>query len=331
MLRAFAFVFAAFVGGTRAAKVPRCTLGVSGPDVSCIAFGTLHLHEAGSAANVLTALQAVVAQGITTIDTSDVYNSMPELLGAALQLQPGLREQIEIVAKMDIVHGLNLNAGIFGFDTSDLYDSSCAHLKMTLQTRYLVPLNTSYVDVLMLHHQDYLLDIDAFAECMIELTAAGSVRHVGVSNFDRDMFAALNKRVPLVANEIEVSVLNPKAIYDGTVSAMYNLGASILAWGPVGGDGYGGANRLFKVGSIDDSKRTPRIRAGLTAIGAQLGVTPDVVAVAWLLRHPANIIPIIGTMDPNHLSNQSQAFLVAQNMTAAQWYYVADAAQVPVW
>ena len=308
------------------ALVPRCTLGPgqNGPSISCIAFGTLHLHEAGSPANVLAALQAVAAQGITTIDTSDVYNSMPELLGEALQLAPGFREQLEIIAKMDIVRGLNLNAGLFGFDTSDMYDSSCAHLSATLQTRYLTPLNTSYVDVLMLHHQDYLLDIEVFGDCVEGLIAAGSVRHVGVSNFDRDMFAALNKRVPLVANEIEVSVLNSAPIANGMVSAMYALNTSVLAWGPVGGDGYGGANRLFKVGSMDDSKRTPRIRAGLTAVGNELGVTPDVVAVAWLLRHPAHIVPIIGTMDPVHLANQSQAWAVAQNMSAAQWYYVAE-------
>jgi len=75
---------------------------------------------------------------------------------------------------------------------------------------------------------------------------------------------------------------------------MYNLGASVLAWGPVGGDAYGQSNRLFKVGSLDDSKRCPRIRAGLTAIGTQLGVTPDVVASRVVaVTPPANIIPII--------------------------------------
>jgi aryl-alcohol dehydrogenase-like predicted oxidoreductase len=79
-----------------AQTVPKRKLGASSVDVSSIILGTLHLHEAGDAAGALQKLQAAVALGITTIDTSDVYNQMPELLGAALQLQPGLREQVQV-------------------------------------------------------------------------------------------------------------------------------------------------------------------------------------------------------------------------------------------
>lgn len=78
-------------------QVPRCKLGAAtNMDVSCVIMGSLHLHEAGTPQGVLQKIQAAQAVGMTTWDTSDVYNSMPELLGAALQLQPGLREQIEV-------------------------------------------------------------------------------------------------------------------------------------------------------------------------------------------------------------------------------------------
>lgn len=98
------------------------------------------------------------------------------------------------------------------------------------------------------------------------------------------------------------------------------------------GDCWGGPNRLFAVLSLDSSQRTPRIRAGLSAVAAALGTTPDVVAVAWLLRHPSKIIPIIGTMNATRMAQQSVgAIAVAAAMTRQHWYHIADAAQVPIW
>jgi hypothetical protein len=312
------------------AVVPRCTLGpgANGPSVSCIAYGTLHMgRDVGTPEGVLALLNAALANGITTLDTSDVYSQMPELLGRALALQPGLRESFEIIAKTDIIPALG---GVFGFDSGSAYDGSCAHLNSSVE-RYLAALNSSYVDVLMFHHEDYLLDIDAFASCAAALRAAGSVRHFGASNFGRDMFAAVNKKVPLVANELEVSVLAPTPIYDGTAAFHYGLGATILAWGPVGGDAWGYANRLFSVGSLDSSQHNQRLRSALATVATQLGTTQDVVCVAWLLRHPSKIVPIIGTMNATRIAAQAGAVEVAAAMTSQQWYHLADAAGVKIW
>ena len=134
-----ALVLAAAAAIASAQVVGRCKLGTKGPNVSCIAYGTLHLHEAGSSAAALAIIEANVALGITTFDLSDVYNSEPQLFGAALQLSPGLRDRIEIIAKMDIVPAL----GGFGFDSSSAYDSSCGHLNAVLAT-YLSSLATTY-------------------------------------------------------------------------------------------------------------------------------------------------------------------------------------------
>jgi predicted oxidoreductase len=111
--------------------------------VSCIAYGTLHMgRDVGTPEGVLALLTAALANGITTLDTSDVYSQMPELLGRALALQPGLRESFEIIAKTDIVPALG---GVFGFDSGSAYDGSCAHLNSSV-ARYLAALNSSYVD-----------------------------------------------------------------------------------------------------------------------------------------------------------------------------------------
>ena len=197
--------------------------------------------------------------------------------------------------------------------------------------RFLTALNSTYLDVLMFHHMDYLLDVDDFAACAAALRASGQVRHFGASNFDRDTFALVNARVPLLANEIELSVLAPSAIQDGTVSAHSARGASILAWGPVGGDAWGYANRLFRVGSLDYSQHNQRLLTALKTVAAQLNTGPDVVCVAWLLRHPGKIVPIIGTMNATRIGVQATAIDVAAQMTTAQWYHVADAAGIKIW
>jgi len=308
---------------SQADQVGRCRLGSVGPGVSCIAYGTIHLHEAGSAQVALEAIERAVDAGITTFDLSDVYNSQPELFGAALQLRPGLRERIEVIAKMNIV-----SRG-WGFDSDSAYDTSPEHLDDVLE-KYLTVMNSTYVDVLMFHRQDYLMDVDEVQEAFLRWKDSGKVRYMGVSNFDRSSFELLNSRVPLVANEIEVSPLNPKALYDGTVAFHYSTNTTVLAWGPLGGDPWGGPNRLFKVVSVDGTHHNARIKTALGRVGAELGVEQDVVAVAWLLRHPAQIVPIIGTMNPERLVRQAAARTVARNMTRAQWYLIADGAGMPL-
>ena len=328
-MRARPLAAAALLAGA-AALVPRCTLGpgAGGPSVSCISYGTLHMgRDVGTPEGVLALLLAAQAAGITTLDTSDVYSMMPELLGQALQLQPGLREQFEIICKTDIVPALG---GTFGFDTGSAYDGSCPHLNAAA-ARFLAAFNSTYLVVLMFHHMDDLLDVDAFAACATALRASGAVRHFGASNFDKDTFRLVSAKLPLVANEIELSVLAPTAFTDGTVSAHYAMGATILSWGPVGGDAWGYANRLFKVGSLDSSQHNQRLMTALKTVAAQLATTPDVVCVAWLLRHPSKINPIIGTMNATRIAAQAAAVGVAAQMTQQHWYHIADAAGIKIW
>lgn len=118
----------------------------------------------------------------------------------------------------------------------------------------------------------------------------------------------------------------------GTVSYHYGQGSTVLAWGPLGGDPWGGYNRLFGVGSLDGTQRPARIRAGLGTVATALNTTADVVAVAWLLKHPSGIVPIIGTMNEQRMQTQTiGAIAAAAAMTRAQWYHIADAAGMPIY
>lgn len=127
-----------------------------------------------------------------------------------------------------------------------------------------------------------------------------------------------------------MSPLNPTVIRDGTLAFHYGANITVLAWSPLGGDPWGGANRLFAVYALDGTPRTARIRAGLSTVAAQLGTTPDVAAIAWLLRHPARMLPILGTMNPSRMAAQAGAGAIAAAMNASQWYHIADAAFIPL-
>jgi len=310
--------------------VSRINLTNSGPEVSRIIYGTLHLGEIGSPQNVLVVLEKALSLGITTFDLSDVYGSHYEanvaLFGEAINLKPGLRQQIQIIAKM------NVHAG---------YDSSKEHLEQVFSD-YLNLLHTDYVDLVLLHRQDYLMDVAEVGQVFRDWKASGKVRYFGTSNHDQNSYLNLGQYIPLVTNEIEISVWAPETICpvgvgpvspntywtnNGLVDFHYLHNTSVLSWGSLGGDPYGGTNRLFKT----TGTRQTKIIQAVHNVGTQIGESEtDVVALAWLLKHPAKIVPIIGTTNQNRLSNQTRAESVAQKMTRGQWYDIARAIGVPL-
>jgi len=309
--------------------VSRINLTETGPVVSRIAWGTLHLMEAKTPENALALIEHALSLGITTFDLSDVYGGAEnclKLFGKALSLKPELRSKMEIVAKM--------NVGSPGYDTSR------EHLERILSD-YLTYLPTSNVDIVLLHRQDYLMDVSEVSQVFHAWAASGKVKYFGTSNHDQNSYANLHARIPLITNEIEVSVWAPETISpvgsggisgntyftnSGLVDFHYLQKTSVLAWGPLGGNPYGGTNRLFGI----SGPRQSTILAALQQIGNQLGEEQDVVALAWVLRHPAKIVPIIGTMNATRMTNQIRAELVAQKMTRGQWYTIARAAGVPL-
>ena len=207
------------------------------------------MHEAGTCAGApgscpvqtaaaLGMIERAVDLGITTFDLASNYNSMPQLFGAAVRSKPGLREKIQIIAKMNCVHGM----GSFGFDSGAAYDTSLEYMEANLKI-YLDSMNTTYVDVLMFHRQDYIMDVDEIATYFAKLKQEGKARYFGASNFDRPSFELLASRlqehgIPLIANEIEISALTPTAIHDGTVAYHYSTKTAMLAWSSLGGDGW---------------------------------------------------------------------------------------------
>ncbi len=231
--------------------------------------------------HVQAKIEACLAQGITTMDQADIYGgyTAEAVLGNALKASPGLRDKLEIVTKCDIVAPV----GRHSTARVKYYDTSAAHITASVEAS-LTDMGTDHVDLLLIHRPDPLIDPDETGPALDALVASGKVRAVGVSNFRPWDFSLLQSSMEnnLVTNQIEMSLLATDTFVNGDLAYLQERMVPPMAWSPLGG------GRL-----MDGSK--PELLAVLKRIGAEHGVDETAVAVAWLLRHPAAIMPVMGT------------------------------------
>lgn len=254
-----------------------------GLTASRIVYGMWRLGDGAdtSPAHVQAKIEACLAQGITTLDQADIYGGYTAegLLGAALKAAPHLRDRVEIVTKCDIV----APAGRYAAARVKHYDTTAAHVTASVE-HSLREMATDRIDLLLIHRPDPLIDPDETGPCLDRLVASGKVRAVGVSNFRPWDFTLLQSRMatPLVTNQIEVSLLAPQAFVDGDLAFLQERRIRPMAWSPLGG------GALFEA-------RNAALLAALERMGAERGVDASAMAVAFLLRHPAGILPVVGT------------------------------------
>ena len=332
-------------------SMPRVNLSSMGPEVSRVALGILHLGQdpkVRSVADARSILEAAVAAGITTFDLADNYAAGHCLawFGAAVKAlnhdHPGWRDAIQVIAKIGEIDDGSYAAGgaLPWLDTSRAYTEN-------ITDYFLSVLGASHLDVLVYHWPDRLTNPSEVAATFKALHESGKVRHFGVSNYtplQYKLLAAATAKlgVPLVTNEVAVSPWMPQTYDDGTLEEAMLDGIRPLAWGPLGGDPSGGANFLFKkqwpVGSAESSRQS-QIRAMLRQVAEELSapsagtaVTEDLVALAWTLKHPSGIVPIIGTMSMTRIALQAGlAPRLAERMTRKQWWEIADVSGVRIW
>src|SRR5205814_10291020 len=168
------------------------------------------------------------------------------------------------------------------------YDTSAAHVERSVDNS-LAALRTDSIDVLLIHRPDALMDADALADCCGRLRAAGKARHFGVSNCTPSQFALLNDRIGLVTNQIEASPLHVAPFHDGTLDQAQELRVAPMIWSALAG------GRLFT--GQDDAAR--RVRAVLERLAGERGTSITTLVYAWLLRHPARLIPLTGSRRPD--------------------------------
>jgi predicted oxidoreductase len=175
-------------------------------------------------------------------------------------------------------------------------------------------LGVERLDLLLLHRPDPLMDADEVAGAFADLQRAGKVAAFGTSNFLPHQFDLLQCRVaqPLMANQIEVSLLQPNALFDGSLDQAQRLRIVPQAWSPLGG------GRLSR--ELADSE----LGRVLQRLGRELNATPEQLAIAWLLRHPARIHPVLGSGKLAHL--RSLAGAQDLRLERQHWFELLQAA-----
>ncbi len=284
------------------------------PDLSFsrIVYGMWRLGDDAdtSPTHVQAKIESCLAQGITTMDQADIYGGYEaeEIMGAALKAAPALRDQIEIVTKCDIV----APAGRYASARVKYYDTSAAHITASVD-HSLRLMNIDTIDCLLIHRPDPFMDHHETGAALDAVVTSGKVRTVGVSNFKLHDWTLLQSamKTPLVTNQIEMSLVANDAFTNGDLAYLQERGIKPMAWSPLGG------GSLF---AQSDSKLLER----LTQIGAEQGVGPDAVAVAWLLAHPAGIIPVMGTNNLTRIGALDAATRVI--MDRETWFELYEAA-----
>ena len=260
-----------------------------------------------SASHVQAKIEACLAQGITTMDQADIYGGYEaeEVLGHALRAAPQLRDQIEIVTKCDILVG----AGRYASTRVKHYDTSAAHIAASVD-HSLQLMATDYIDLLLIHRPDPLMDHRETGAALDAAVASGKVGSVGVSNFKPHDWNLLQSamQTPLVTNQIEISVLKTGAFTNGDLAFLQERDVPAMAWSPLAG------GALF-------SGDNPKLLALLGTIGDGDSAA---AAVAWLLAHPARILPVLGTNNLSRIQALDAACGIA--MDRETWFEIYEAA-----
>jgi predicted oxidoreductase len=241
--------------------------------------------------------------GFTTFDHADIYgdHTTEAEFGEVLKSHPELREQMEIVTKCGILRVCDNKPQHY----IKAYDSSKEHILQSAEDS-LRQLGTDYIDVLLLHRPDFLMNPDEIGEAFELLYRSGKVRSFGVSNFTKSQVEMLSESVPVGTHQLEISVKALQAFSDGTLDQCTKDGIVPMAWSPLGG------GDLPKALVEELKKRAD-----------EFGTTPQVIALAWLMQHPAGILPVIGTTKEDHLVKSKEALSI--NLDRQQWYSIYQA------
>jgi predicted oxidoreductase len=273
--------------------------------------------EAAGRRAVLTAYEA----GYTLFDLADVYGrgEAERLFGCVLRDVPGMRERIVVVTKCGVCP-----PGVPDPDLPARWDFSASYIVAACEGS-LKRMGIETVDVLLLHRPDYLADPAEIARAFDTLKQAGKVRYFGVSNFRPSLVAAVRAAcdVPLIAHQVEISLARLDALTDGTLDQCLTDRMTPMAWSPLAGGLLGdGASYLLPA---QRDYRTAPIVAELAEQAAEHRASSTAVALAWLLKHPSQIMPIIGSTNPARIRDAATALDI--ELDRAAWYRLLEAAR----
>ncbi len=259
--------------------------------------------------HVAAKIQSCLDQGITTVDQADIYGDYgaEAVLGDALRANPSLRQKMEIVTKCDIVAPI----GKYSDKPVKYYDTSRAHIRASVENSLQV-MGLDVIDLLLIHRPDPLMDHHETGAALDELVAEGKVRTVGVSNFRPWDWSLLQSAMKnqLVTNQIEISLAEIRPFTNGDLAFHQQHDHPIMAWSPLGG-----GNLMTASGQLADRMDT---------LARDHGVDRAAIAVAFLLAHPAKILPVMGTNNLDRIATLADATKV--KLDRESWFMLYEAA-----
>ncbi|MEM7440618.1 MAG: aldo/keto reductase [Pseudomonadota bacterium] len=284
-----------------------------GVELSRIVYGMWRVGDDTdtSPAHVRAKIDACLAQGITTIDQADIYGgyTAEAILGDCLRANKGLRDQIEIVTKCDIVAPV----GRYADARVKYYDTSPEHIASSVDIS-LREMGIDHIDLLLIHRPDPMMDHLATGRALDAAVTAGKVRSVGVSNFRPWDWELLQSAMttPLATNQIEISLSAHECLTNGDIAFLQQHGIPPMAWSPLGG------------GALMTGREQSGLRDTMARLAAEVGTDEAAVAVAWLLAHPSGILPVMGTNNLERIAKIGDAAKVP--MDRQTWFELYTAA-----
>ena len=264
---------------------------------------------------------AAYESGYTLFDTADIYcrGVCEQILGQTLREVRGMRERILIATKCGI-----RSAGDDKPTSPHRYDFSASHILWSADNS-LKNLGVETIDLFHLHRPDLLMNPPEVAEAFEKLRKAGKVRHFGVSNFSSSFVRALAAYVatPLAVNQVEIHLGRLDCFYDGTLDQCLELNITPLAWSPLGG-GWLGSGKTVDPKDARLALKTKLLET-LDKTAADHGVSRTVISLAWLLKAPSKIIPIIGSNNPDNIREAAKADEL--ELSRDEWYRILVAAR----
>ena len=290
---------------------PRFLLSNHGPDVSRVVAGLWRIGDWNMTPQKrLAFVEQCIELGVTTFDQADIYGnySAEAIFGEAIALSPSIRGKIEIISKC----GIKLTSDNRPDYKLKYYDTSASHILSSVD-RSLNDMNIEYLDMLLIHRPDPLMCFDELADTFSRLKSAGKVRSFGVSNFTRHQFEVLNKKFPLVTNQVEFSPLHIKPMQDSTFDGLQGMNIHPMIWSALAG------GQLFN----SENEAVVRIGEAISAVATELGASFSSVIYAWIFRLPSHPIVLTGSGRIRVINEAVDASGIS--LTREQWFSILAA------
>ncbi|TGN18936.1 aldo/keto reductase [Leptospira idonii] len=278
---------------------------------SRLVYGVWRLHEdkeGNSSKRILEKVEVCLSLGIDTFDHADIYGNFgnEELFGKALAEKPEWKTKIKLISKTGIqIPNTNIR--------TKHYNTGSEHILRSAENS-LRNLGVPSLDLLLIHRPDPLLHPEEVASTFTKLKTSGKVKSFGVSNFTISQFAALQSKCdfPLVTNQVEFHPFHTEPLFDGTFDQALQFGFAPMIWSPTAG------GRVFS----PNTEQEKNLKQSLDVLAKKYGATPDQILYSWYLRHPANLIPVLGTNDTERIRSAVKAFEFP--LTREEWFEILE-------